>query len=234
MGYQYIRHRCSNAAWARVVSLRAAASTTDQCVVTKAGASGTSSRWLLSLAAIDLTLEKSAQTLQAIIRASVTPHYLHSISRTAFRYRKVLNEIVTFSVGSRSAVSIPCEENFILAKNMPLEGPKPGSSLLTMEGLPGRRPPGEAFWPAGTAGGQPASGAQIGFWVIRLLFAQSSIMTISGGVPPSELPQRAVTTVTKSNPGPEAALVAARHASSPIAQPSRACFKCKPGAGWHL
>src|ERR1035441_10016398 len=66
MGYQYIRHRCSNAAWARVVSLRAAASTTDQCVVTKAGASGTSSRWLLSLAAIDLTLEKSAQTLQEI------------------------------------------------------------------------------------------------------------------------------------------------------------------------
>jgi hypothetical protein len=35
-------------------------------VVTKAGASGTSSRWLLSLAAIDLTLEKSAQTLQEI------------------------------------------------------------------------------------------------------------------------------------------------------------------------
>src|ERR1017187_1359877 len=66
MGYQYIRHRCSNAAWARVVSLRAAASTTDQCVVTKAGASGTSSDLLLSLAAIDLTLAKSAQTLQEI------------------------------------------------------------------------------------------------------------------------------------------------------------------------
>ena len=66
MGYQYIRHRCSNAAWARGVSLRAAASTTDQCVVTKAGASGTSSRWLLSLAAIALTLAKSAQTLQEI------------------------------------------------------------------------------------------------------------------------------------------------------------------------
>jgi hypothetical protein len=50
------------------VSLRPAASTTDQCVVTKAGASGTSSRWLLSLSAIDLTLEKSAQMLQAIIQ----------------------------------------------------------------------------------------------------------------------------------------------------------------------
>src|ERR1039457_6150079 len=72
MGYQYIRHRCSNAAWARVVSLRVAASTTDQCVVTKAGASGTSSRWLLSLAAIDLTLEKSAQTLQEIIRKAAS------------------------------------------------------------------------------------------------------------------------------------------------------------------
>src|ERR1039457_1961798 len=72
MGYQYIRHRCSNAAWARVVSLRAAASTTDQCVVTKAGASETSSRWLLSLAAIDLTLEKSAQTLQEIIRKAAS------------------------------------------------------------------------------------------------------------------------------------------------------------------
>jgi hypothetical protein len=203
-------------------------------VVTKADASGTSSRWLLLLAAIDLTLEKSAETLQEIIRASVTPHYLHSISRTAFRYRKVLNEIVIFSVGSRSAVSLPCEENFILARNLPLNRTQPGSSLLSLEGSLGGSPPGEAFWPSGTAGGQPASGAQIGFWVIRLLFAQSSIMTISGGVPPSELPQRAVTTVTKSNPGPEAALVAARHASSPIAQPSRACFKCKPGAGWHL
>src|ERR1035438_9834776 len=72
MGYQYIRHRCSNAAWARVVSLRVAASTTDQCVVTKAGASETSSRWLLSLAAIDLTLEKSAQTLQEIIRKAAS------------------------------------------------------------------------------------------------------------------------------------------------------------------
>src|ERR1035441_8471353 len=234
MGYQYIRHRCSNAAWARVVSLRAAASTTDQCVVTKADASGTSSRWLLLLAAIDLTLEKSAETLQEIIRASVTPHYLHSISRTAFRYRKVLNEIVIFSVGSRSAVSLPCEENFILARNLPLNRTQPGSSLLSLEGSLGGSPPGEAFWPSGTAGGQPASGAPIRLWVIRLQLAQSSIMTISGGVPPSELPQRAVTTVTKSNPGLEAALVAARHASSPIAQPSRACFKCKPGAGWHL
>jgi hypothetical protein len=46
----------------------------------------------------------------------------------------VAHEIVVFSVGSRSAVSIPGEENFILAKNLPLDGTKPGSSLLSMEG----------------------------------------------------------------------------------------------------
>ena len=80
-----------------------------------------------------------------------------------------VNEIVVFSVGSRSAMSIPCEENFILSKNLPLHGRKPGCSLLSMEGLLGRSLPGEAFWPSGTAGGQPASGAQIGFWIIRLL-----------------------------------------------------------------
>jgi hypothetical protein len=76
-----------------------------------------------------------------------------------------VNEIVIFSVGSRSAVSIRCEENFIPARNLPLDGTKPGSSLLSMEGVLGRSPSGEAFWPAGIAGGQPASGAQIGFWV---------------------------------------------------------------------
>ena len=32
------------------------------------------------------------------------------------------NEIVIFSVGSRSAVSSPGEENFILAKNLSLHG----------------------------------------------------------------------------------------------------------------
>jgi hypothetical protein len=32
------------------------------------------------------------------------------------------NEIVIFSVGSRSAVSSPGEENFILAKNLSLDG----------------------------------------------------------------------------------------------------------------
>ena len=83
------------------------------------------------------------------------------------------NEIVIFSIGSRSAVSIPGEENFILAKNLPLDGTNPGSSLLSMEGLWGRSPPAEAFWPSGAAGGQPASGAQIGFGVIRLLLAVS-------------------------------------------------------------
>src|ERR1022692_1818077 len=49
------------------------------------------------------------------------------------RRKGVAHEIVVFSVGSRSAVSIPGEENFILAKNMPLDGTKPDSSLLLME-----------------------------------------------------------------------------------------------------
>ena len=35
-------------------------------------------------------------------------------------YSAAVNEIVIFSVGSRSAVSIPGGENFILAKNLPL------------------------------------------------------------------------------------------------------------------
>ena len=70
-------------------------------------------------------------------------------------------------------MSIPCEENFILAKNLPLNGTKPGSLLFSLEGLPGHSPLPEAFWPAGAAGGQPASGAQIRFWVIRLLLAVS-------------------------------------------------------------
>ena len=84
------------------------------------------------------------------------------------------NEIVVFSIGSRSAVSIPGEENFILAKNLPLHGTKPGFSLLSMEGegLPGRSPPGEVFWPFGTAGDQPASGTQIGFGVFWLFSAR--------------------------------------------------------------
>jgi hypothetical protein len=85
--------------------------------------------------------------------------------------RKGVNEIVIFSVGSRSAVKIPGEENFILAKNLPLHGREPVSSLLSLEGLLGQSPPGKAFWPSGTAGGQPASGVQIGFWGIRLLLA---------------------------------------------------------------
>jgi hypothetical protein len=88
------------------------------------------------------------------------------------RRNGLANEIVIFAVGSRSAVSIPCEENFILAKNLPLDGTKLGSSLLSMEGLLGHSPPREALWPSGTAGGQAVSGAQIGFWVFRLLFAQ--------------------------------------------------------------
>jgi hypothetical protein len=36
------------------------------------------------------------------------------------RIQKGVNEIVIFSAGSRSAVSVPGEENFILAKNQPL------------------------------------------------------------------------------------------------------------------
>src|ERR1039457_5024204 len=83
-----------------------------------------------------------------------------------------VNEIVIFSVGSRSAVSTSCEENFMLAKNLSMDGTKPGSSLLSMEGSLGQSPPGEAFWPCGTAGGQPASGAQIGFWVFWLFSAR--------------------------------------------------------------
>ena len=70
-------------------------------------------------------------------------------------------------------MGVPCEENFVLAKNVPLHGTTPGFSVPTMEGLPGHSPLGEAFWPSGTAEGQPASGAQIGFWVIRLLLAVS-------------------------------------------------------------
>jgi hypothetical protein len=37
---------------------------------------------------------------------------------------KGLNEIVIFSVGSRSAASIPRDQGFILAKNLPLDGTK--------------------------------------------------------------------------------------------------------------
>ena len=100
---------------------------------------------------------------------------------------KGVNEIVIFSVSSRSTVSILGEENFILAKNLPLDGTKPGSSLFSMEGLLAVTHRAKHFGLPGLAGGQPASGAQIGSWVIRLLFAQvSSIMTISGGVPPGE------------------------------------------------
>jgi hypothetical protein len=44
-----------------------------------------------------------------------------------------INAIVIFSVGSRLAGSIPSEENFILAKNLPLDGTKPGPLLLSME-----------------------------------------------------------------------------------------------------
>ena len=74
-----------------------------------------------------------------------------------------VNETVIFSVGSRSAVSIPGEENFILAKNLSLDGTKPGSSLLSLEGLLGHSPPGEAFWPSGTAGANLPLGRKSGF-----------------------------------------------------------------------
>jgi hypothetical protein len=83
-----------------------------------------------------------------------------------------LNEIVIFSVGCRSAVSIPGEESPTLAKKLPLHGRNPGSSLLSMEGLMSRSPPGEAFWSFGAAGGQLAAGAEIGFWIFRLLSAR--------------------------------------------------------------
>jgi hypothetical protein len=40
-----------------------------------------------------------------------------------------------FSASARSALRIPCEENFILAKNLPLDGTTPDSSLFSLEGL---------------------------------------------------------------------------------------------------
>jgi hypothetical protein len=46
--------------------------------------------------------------------------------------KEAVNEIVVFPVGYRSAVSNPCEENFILAKNLSLDGPNPGSSLFSL------------------------------------------------------------------------------------------------------
>lgn len=39
------------------------------------------------------------------------------------------NQIVIFSIGSHSAVGIPCADNFIRTKNLPLRGPKPGSEV---------------------------------------------------------------------------------------------------------
>jgi hypothetical protein len=80
------------------------------------------------------------------------------VARRLVARKGVAHEIVVFSVGSRSAVGIPGEENFILAKNMPLDGTKPDSSLLLMEASLGHSPLSEAFWPSGTAGGQPVSG----------------------------------------------------------------------------
>ena len=97
-----------------------------------------------------------------------------------------VNEIAIFSVGARSAVSIPGEENFIPAKNLPLHRRKPGSSLLSMEGLLGRSPPGEAFWPSGTVGASLPLGRKLGFGYSGCPSRKSSIMTISGGVPPGE------------------------------------------------
>ena len=84
-------------------------------------------------------------------------------SRNARRHQQGVNEIVIFSVGSRLAVSSPCEENFILAKNRSLDGTKPGSSLLSIEVLLGRSPPGGAFWPSRTAGANPPLGRKSGF-----------------------------------------------------------------------
>jgi hypothetical protein len=43
------------------------------------------------------------------------------------------NEIVMFSASAHSAVSIPCEENFILAKNLSLDGPNPGWLMESRE-----------------------------------------------------------------------------------------------------
>jgi predicted phage tail protein len=54
--------------------------------------------------------------------------------RQEFVTGKGVNEIVIFSVGSRSVVSIPGEENFILVKDPTRDGTKPGSSLFSLEG----------------------------------------------------------------------------------------------------
>src|ERR1035438_9976381 len=77
--------------------------------------------------------------------------------------KESVNEIVIFSVGTRSAVSSPDDENFILTKNLSRHATKPGPSLLSMEGLAGRSPPGEAFWPSGTAGASLPLGSKLGF-----------------------------------------------------------------------
>jgi hypothetical protein len=49
-------------------------------------------------------------------------------------------------------MSIACEENFILAKNLPLDGTKPGSSLRSLEGLIGGR-----SWPPKNSVLRPAT-----------------------------------------------------------------------------
>jgi hypothetical protein len=68
-----------------------------------------------------------------------------------------------------------CQERHGQAGHTHLHGQaaqKLGSPLLSMEGLLGRSPPGEAFWPSGTAGGQPAFGTRIGFSVFWLFLAR--------------------------------------------------------------
>ena len=64
--------------------------------------------------------------------ANAPPHRHALQMRQEFVTGKGVNEIVIFSVGSRSVVSIPGEENFILAKNLPLDGTNLGSSLLLL------------------------------------------------------------------------------------------------------
>jgi hypothetical protein len=63
------------------------------------------------------------------------------IETTTPFWKGSVNEIVIFFAGAHSAVSIPGDEDFMLTKDLPLDGPKPGSSLFSLEGLLGHGPP---------------------------------------------------------------------------------------------
>ena len=90
-------------------------------------------------------LRFSCSQMSAARQMFMDRHMTSGFATLGRRERKGVDEIVIFSVGSRSAVSILGEENFILAKNLPLHGTKPGSSLLSLEELLGCSSSGHAF-----------------------------------------------------------------------------------------